>query len=113
MDTILSESPSLTNEEQKKLYNAVMEDLAHIPEKRLRIIELKKNPFFNALQIKFAYAVTCHKAQGGQWKAVFVEQGYITEETRNIEWLRWLYTAITRSSNRLYLVNFSEEFFVD
>lgn len=111
MDTILSESPSLTNEEQKKLYNAVMEDLAHIPEKRLRIIELKKNPFFNALQIKFAYAVTCHKAQGGQWKAVFVEQGYITEETRNIEWLRWLYTAITRSSKKLYLVNFSEEFY--
>lgn len=113
LDTIMSESPSLTNEQQTNLFNAVMEDMAHISEKSLRLIELKKNPFYNALQIKFAYAVTCHKAQGGQWQAVFVEQGYITDETKNIEWLRWLYTAITRSSKKLYLVNFNETFFVE
>jgi exodeoxyribonuclease V len=72
---------------------------------------VKEDPFFNALQVKYAYAVTCHKAQGGQWKAVFVDQGYITDEKMDTEYLRWLYTAITRASEKLYLVNFSPRFF--
>ena len=75
--------------------------------------ELKLNPYYNALQIKFAYAVTCHKAQGGQWDAVFVDQGYLTEEMMNLDFLRWLYTACTRATNELFLVNFNDRFFAD
>ena len=71
---------------------------------------MKKNPYFNALQIKFAYAVTCHKSQGGQWKAVFVDQGYLTDEMVNKEYARWLYTAITRATEKLFLVNFNPKF---
>lgn len=74
------------------------------------MLELKKDPFYNALQIKFAYAVTCHKAQGGQWDAVFVDQGYLTEDMLNTDFLRWLYTAITRSTRELFLVNFGAQF---
>ena len=73
--------------------------------------KIKEDPFFNALQVKFAYAVTCHKAQGGQWPCVFVEQGYLTDDMMNTEYLRWLYTAMTRASEKLYLVNFNKEFF--
>jgi exodeoxyribonuclease-5 len=73
--------------------------------------KVKEDGFFNALQVKFAYSVTCHKAQGGQWPCVFVEQGYLTDELLNKEYLRWLYTAITRASQKLYLVNFNKEFF--
>ena len=72
---------------------------------------VKDNPFFNALQVKFAYAVTCHKAQGGQWKVVFVDQGFLTDDMLNLEYLRWLYTALTRSTEKLYLVNFGKQFF--
>jgi exodeoxyribonuclease-5 len=70
-----------------------------------------KDPYFNALQVKFAYAVTCHKAQGGQWPVVFIDQGYITEELLDLEFLRWLYTALTRASSEVYLLNFADEFF--
>jgi exodeoxyribonuclease-5 len=73
--------------------------------------KVKENPYFNALQVKFSYALTCHKSQGGQWPSVFVEQGYITQEMINIEFLRWLYTALTRSTEKLYLVNFNKDFF--
>ncbi len=73
---------------------------------------MKEDPWYNALQVKFAYAVTCHKAQGGQWQAVFVEQGYMTDEMLNTEFLRWLYTALTRTTEKVYLVGFNEDFFM-
>jgi len=111
LDTITIESASLTSEQNRKLYDAVAEDYMDIRSKKKRWEKIKENPYFNALQVKFAYAVTCHKAQGGQWKAVFVDQGYVTEEMLNIEFLRWLYTAFTRPTERLYLVNFNKEFF--
>jgi exodeoxyribonuclease-5 len=111
LDTIMADTPALTYADNKKLYEAVMEDYADLPDKRKRIQEVKNDPYFNALQVKFAYAVTCHKAQGGQWKAVFVDQGYLTESTVKSEFLRWLYTAVTRASSELFLVNFNEKFF--
>ena len=111
LDTISSENPALTQTENKKLYEEVLNDYIHITDRTKRLKEIKENPFFNALQIKFAYAVTCHKAQGGQWPAVFVDQGYLTKEMLNTEYIRWLYTAISRASEKLYLVNFNEEFF--
>lgn len=111
LDTINAETPSLSNTQQQELYNQVMLDLMHIPDKTKRYQELKKNPYYNALQVKFAYAVTCHKAQGGQWKAVFIDQGYLNDEMLNIEYLRWLYTAITRATEKVYLINFADRFF--
>ncbi len=112
LDTLYAETPSLSALESKRLYEAVSEDYKHIENKRLRNMELKQDPYYNALQIKFAFAVTCHKAQGGQWDAVFIDQGYITDEMMNTDFLRWLYTAVTRTTKELFLVNFSEEFFV-
>ncbi len=111
LDTLTTESPSLPNERNKEFYEAVMKDYAHIRSKKERFEELRKNPYFNALQIKFAYAVTCHKAQGGQWDAVFVDQGYLKPEMVNKEFKRWLYTATTRATKELYLLNFNEQFF--
>jgi len=111
LDTLTTESPALPQEDQKRFFNEVMQDYTHIPNRRIQMEELKKNPYYNALQIKFAYAVTCHKAQGGQWEAVFVDQGYLTEEMVNTDFLRWLYTACTRATKELFLVNFSEMFF--
>ncbi|MFN4234866.1 MAG: ATP-dependent RecD-like DNA helicase [Bacteroidia bacterium] len=111
LDTINSETPALSNLQQQELYNQVMLDLMLIPDKSRRYRELKKNPYYNALQVKFAYSVTCHKAQGGQWKAVFIDQGYLNNDMLNIEYLRWLYTAITRATEKVYLVNFDEKFF--
>ncbi|MEY3678109.1 MAG: hypothetical protein RI924_250 [Bacteroidota bacterium] len=110
LDTLYAETPSLSAADSKRLFEAVSEDYAHIANKRLRLLELKKDPYYNALQIKFAYAVTCHKAQGGQWDAVFIDQGYLTEEMINTEFLRWLYTAMTRSTQELFLVNFGPQF---
>lgn len=111
LDTLYSETPSLPQTEQKRFYDAVMEDYQHIENRRLRALELRKDPYYNALQIKFAFAITCHKAQGGQWDAVFIDQGYLTDEMLNTEFLRWLYTGITRSTKELFLVNFSDRFF--
>lgn len=111
LDTINSETPALSNLQQQELYNQVMLDLMHIPDKSKRYQELKKNPYYNALQVKFAYSVTCHKAQGGQWKAVFIDQGYFNNDMLNIEYLRWIYTAITRATEKVYLVNFDDNFF--
>ena len=111
LDTLYADTPSLSASESKRLFEAVMEDYQHIQNKRLRLQEIKKDPYYNALQVKFAFAVTCHKAQGGQWDAVFIDQGYLTEEMLNTEFLRWLYTGITRSSKELFLVNFSDQFF--
>lgn len=111
LDTIMSEAPSLSQEDNKRLYNSVSEDYSDIADRRLRLKKVKEDGFFNALQVKFAYAVTCHKAQGGQWPCVFVEQGYLTDEMINKEYLRWLYTAVSRASEKLYLVNFNKDFF--
>ena len=111
LDTLYSESPSLSGVESKRLFDAVQVDYMHILDKKLRLEEMKRDPYYNALQIKFAFAVTCHKAQGGQWPAVFIDQGYLTDEMLNTEFLRWLYTGITRSTNELFLVNFSDKFF--
>ena len=111
LNSIMSESASLTYDENKKLYESVLADYMEIENKSIRYQKIKKDPYYNALQVKFAYAVTCHKAQGGQWKSVFIEQGYLTDEMMNIEFLRWLYTALTRATEKLYLVNFKDEFF--
>lgn len=111
LDTMYSDSPNLTREDQNKLFEAVMADYEHLPTKKERIQALKQDPYYNALQIKFAMAVTCHKAQGGQWAAVFVDQGYLTEEMVDTEFMRWLYTACTRATNELFLLNFSDQFF--
>ncbi|MCF6366406.1 MAG: AAA family ATPase [Bacteroidales bacterium] len=111
LDTLQSETASLSFEENKKLYAEIEEDFTDIKNKRSRFKKIKEHPFFNALQIKFAYAITCHKAQGGQWQKVFVDQGWITEEMINREYLRWLYTAFTRSTKELGLINFKKEFF--
>ncbi|GAB3932246.1 ATP-dependent DNA helicase [Mucilaginibacter myungsuensis] len=111
MDTLYSDSPALSQADQKEFYLEVMKDYEHIPSKKLKHEELKQNPYYNALQIKFAYAITCHKAQGGQWDAVFVDQGYLTDEMVNTDFLRWFYTACTRATQELYLVNFSDKFY--
>lgn len=111
LDTLSIESAALSAEQSRKLFDAVAEDYEDIRNKKKRWEKIRENPYFNALQVKFAYAVTCHKAQGGQWKAVFVDQGYLTEDMINVEYLRWLYTAFTRPTERLYLVNFNDEFF--
>jgi exodeoxyribonuclease-5 len=111
LNAISSERPSLAAEESKQLYAAVMEDYLHISNKRSRYLALKKDPYLNALQVKFSYAITCHKSQGGQWSAVFVDQGYLTAEMIDKEYVRWLYTAVTRATKRLYLVNFHDRFF--
>lgn len=113
LDTLESESPSLTREQQNKLYNGFMEDLSYLDSKRKKLETLKNNPIYNALQVKFGYALTCHKTQGGQWNYVFVDQGYITTDKMDRNYLRWLYTAVTRATGKLFFVNFSDEFFQD
>ena len=114
METLYSDSPALTNEEAKRLYQAVEEDYMDIPRAADRRKAMKENPYYNALQVKFGYALTCHKTQGGQWNNVFVEAPYLPDET-TIEHgdLRWLYTAITRASKKVYLVNFKDEWFIE
>jgi len=111
LDTLGAESASLSRDDQMRLFNAVAEDYADIGNKRERWKKIKADPWFNALQVKFAYAVTCHKAQGGQWFSVFIDTGYLTEEMIDTDFLRWLYTAFTRSKDKLYLVNFDKRFF--
>jgi len=105
LDTLTSESPSLTREQQQQLFERVMEDYADIPRKADRMKKLKEDRYYNALQVKFAYAVTCHKAQGGQWSHVYIDQGYMTDEMLSTDYLHWLYTAFTRATDRLFLVN--------
>ena len=112
LDTLTSETPSLTYEESNKLYQAVKEDYAHEKSKSKQFLAIKKNPFFNALQVKFSYSMTCHKSQGGQWKTVFIEQPYLPEGVSK-EYFRWLYTALTRAQEKLYLIGFKEDFFND
>ena len=112
METLYSDSPALTNDEAKRLYQAVEEDYMDIPRAADRRKAMKENPYFNALQVKFGYALTCHKTQGGQWSNVFIEAPYLPEETiLELGDLRWLYTAMTRASEKVYLVNFKDEWF--
>ena len=112
METLYSDSPALTNDEAKRLYQAVEEDYMDIPRAADRRKTMKENPYFNALQVKFGYALTCHKTQGGQWSNVFIEAPYLPEETiLELGDLRWLYTAMTRASEKVYLVNFKDEWF--
>lgn len=111
LDTLHSPGPSLNSDEYRSLYNQVAEDYMDLATKTERKAAIKKDPYLNALQIKFAYALTCHKSQGGQWSAIFVDQGYLTDEMVNREYIRWLYTAITRSTKELFLVNFNNKFF--
>jgi exodeoxyribonuclease-5 len=113
LSTLYSESPSLTADEANTLFNNVMEDYADLPRKSDRLHELRQNPYFNALQVKFAYALTCHKTQGGQWHTVIVDQGFLGENPVDRDYLRWLYTAFTRATDRVYLLNFDSRFFSD
>lgn len=105
LSTLQSESPSLTREESNLLFERVLEDYMHIPLKKDRMKALRQDPYYNALQIKYAYAVTCHKAQGGQWARVYVDQGFVPADATGVSYLRWLYTAFTRTTERVYLVN--------
>jgi exodeoxyribonuclease-5 len=110
LDTLTSETPSLTYEQSNSLYQEVMLDYADEKSKYKKFLSVKKNKFFNALQVKFSYAITCHKSQGGQWNTVFVEQPYLPNGVDK-DYLRWLYTAITRAKDRLYLIGFKDDFF--
>ena len=108
LNTLTSEAPALTQEESRRLYENVLLDYADIPSRRERMKRLREDPYYNAVQLKYAYAVTCHKAQGGQWTSVFVDQGHLGIEPTGLSYLRWLYTAMTRTTDRLYLVNWPE-----
>ena len=112
IDTLQTEAPALSKEQQDTLFNNIMEDYKGDPalkSKQERLKALRNDPYYNALQIKYAYAITCHKAQGGQWTNVFVDQGYMTEELLGPEYFRWLYTAITRATTRVFFVNWKDE----
>lgn len=112
LSTLYSESPALTTEESNRLFESVMEDYADIPHKADRLRELRQNPYYNALQVKFAYALTCHKTQGGQWRTVIIDQGFLPPDMQlDREYLRWLYTAFTRATDRVYLLGFEDRFF--
>jgi len=113
LDTIDSPSAGLPEPERNRLFKEVENDYQHISQKRKRYDAIQQDPYFNALHVKFAYAMTCHKTQGGQWPEVIIDQGYVGEKMLNVEYLRWLYTAITRSTDKIYLVNFSPEFIAD
>lgn len=112
LNTLDSEGPALTPADGRRLYEEVSADYVHIANKSARLAQIRNNPHFNALQVKFAYALTCHKAQGGQWANVFVEMGYIPNKEPDTEYLRWLYTALTRATDKVFLLNFTDPFFV-
>jgi len=112
LDTITAETPSLSYEDGNRLYQEVMKDYAHEKSKYKKFLGVKNNKFFNALQVKFSYAITCHKSQGGQWDTVFVEQPYLPNGVDK-DYLRWLYTAVTRAERKLYLIGFKDDFFLD
>ncbi len=112
LDTIMAETPSLSYDDGNRLYQEVMKDYADEKSKYKKFLAVKNNKFFNALQVKFSYAITCHKSQGGQWNTVFVEQPYLPNGIDK-EYLRWLYTAVTRAKHKLYLIGFKDDFFVD
>jgi exodeoxyribonuclease-5 len=111
IDSINSEGPSISKTQSNELYNSVLNDYSDLPTMGKKMEKLKTDPYYNALQIKFAYAVTCHKAQGGQWKHVYIDAGFYGDRKMDKEFLRWLYTAFTRSTEKLYLINFPDDFF--
>ena len=108
MDTLQSDAPALTKQQQEQLFQGVWDDYPELTNKRDRMKRLREDPYYNALQIKHAYAVTCHKAQGGQWEHVYIDQGYMTDEMLGPDYFRWLYTAITRATDTVFLVNWPE-----
>jgi exodeoxyribonuclease-5 len=110
LDVIDLEGPSLDHEQQRTLYMSVAEDYPEAKNRLQVATKIALDPYYNSLQVKFAYAVTCHKSQGGQWKSVFLDQGYFTDEMLSLDYLRWLYTAFTRATDHLYLVNMAKEF---
>ena len=112
MDVLHLDTPALPSDKNKELYQNILADYIDLKTRKKQFEAVKNNPYFNALQIKFAYAVTCHKAQGGQWERVFIDQGMFNRNEITIDYLRWFYTALTRSTDRVYLVNFAEDFFV-
>jgi len=109
LDTLQSEAPALTRQQQQELFQKVWEDYPEKRNKRDRLKAVKEDPYYNALQIKYGYAVTCHKAQGGQWQRVFIDQGYVTEDMLSADYFRWLYTALTRATEKVYLINWPKE----
>lgn len=111
LDTLKSEGPALTYQDNQRLFNEIMADYMGESSRRKRMALIRQNPYFNALQVKHASALTCHKTQGGQWDAVFIEKGYLKDEMIDNEYLRWLYTAVTRATSKLFLINFEERFF--
>lgn len=111
MDVLHLDTPALPSDKSKELYQNILADYITLKTRQKQFEAVKTNPYFNALQIKFAYAVTCHKAQGGQWERVFIDQGMFNRNEITIDYLRWFYTALTRSTDRVYLVNFAESFF--
>jgi exodeoxyribonuclease V len=111
MDVLHLDTPALPTEKNKELYQNILADYLNIKNRRKQFEAVRNNPYFNALQIKFAYAVTCHKAQGGQWERVFIDQGMFNRNEITIDYLRWFYTALTRSTDKVYLVNFAEDFY--
>lgn len=111
LDVLHDESPALNSEKNRELFYTILEDYADLKPKKKQYEGVRNNEFFNALQVKYAYAITCHKSQGGQWKSVFIDQGYITEERMDVDYFRWLYTAITRATEKVYLVNFPDYLF--
>ena len=111
-ESLLCGGPALPRERMRQLFYEVEQDYVHLKIKKERYEAILKDPYFNALQVKYAYAITCHKSQGGQWKNVFIDQGYISDETLGPDYYRWLYTALTRAVDKVYLLNFSNEFFI-
>jgi len=112
LDALSTETASLTADDGRLLYNNIADDYPGLKSRKKKYEKIREHPYFNALQVKFAYAVTCHKAQGGQWKNVFVDQGYIPREMIDRDYYRWLYTAVTRATEKLYLINFPEDYFI-
>jgi len=111
LDTLTSESPALSYQDNQRLYTEVMADYVELSSRKKRMAGIRQNPHFNALQVKHANALTCHKTQGGQWDVVFIEKGFLKDEMIDTEYLRWLYTAVTRATKKLFLINFEERFF--
>jgi hypothetical protein len=112
LDVLMADTPALPQDDQKKLFTSVLEEYSDVPQRMIRYEKVRTNPYYNALQVKFAYALTCHKTQGGQWKHVYIDQGYVKDDMIDYEYLRWLYTALTRSTEKVYLLGFQEKFFI-
>jgi ATP-dependent exoDNAse (exonuclease V) alpha subunit len=111
LNVLMADTPALPDDLQKSLFTSIMEEFEDIPQRSVRYEKVRTNPYYNALQVKFAYALTCHKTQGGQWQHVFIDQGYIKDDQVDVEYLRWLYTALTRATAKVYLLGFQEKFF--